>query len=295
MKIAFFGDGPWAHDALIDLLKFTHHDIAFVCGRFKSLDNKLYEISRKNNLRFFSIPNVNTNEFTKFIRDMNVDLLVSMSFNQIFKKSILESTKKGAINCHAGALPFYRGRNVLNWVLINGENEFGITVHFIDEGIDTGDIILQEKFRISDEDNYESLLKIAYRECPKILLSAINLISSGDIKSVKQNDIDKYGSYCVQRLPGDEVINWNQSSTEIFNFVRGLCKPGPMAKTHIDKVPVFINKAETNPLFPIYKGIPGSVVGITDKQNLVVKTLDSVIVVTQYFCDMPIKIGSRLG
>ena len=69
--------------------------------------------------------------------------------------------KYGAINCHAGKLPDYRGRNILNWALINDEKEFGITVHFIDEGIDTGDIILQESFEIKDSDNYKSLLDLA--------------------------------------------------------------------------------------------------------------------------------------
>ena len=73
-----------------------------------------------------------------------------MSFNQIFRKDIINLTPIGIINCHAGKLPFYRGRNILNWVLINDEKEFGITVHFVDEGIDTGDIILQKTFPITD-------------------------------------------------------------------------------------------------------------------------------------------------
>ena len=64
----------------------------------------------------------------------------------------------GTINCHAGKLPFYRGRNVLNWAIINGESEFGITVHFIDDGIDTGDIIKQKTYPISLNDDYKSIL-----------------------------------------------------------------------------------------------------------------------------------------
>jgi methionyl-tRNA formyltransferase len=65
-----------------------------------------------------------------------------MSFNQIFKSEIINLPRLKTINCHAGKLPFYRSRNILNWVLINDEKEFGITVHYVDEGIDTGDIIL---------------------------------------------------------------------------------------------------------------------------------------------------------
>ena len=68
-------------------------------------------------------------------------------------------------------LPFYKGRNILNWVLINDEKEFGITVHYVDEGIDTGDIILQETFPIIDSDDYSTLLDKAYEECPRLHIS----------------------------------------------------------------------------------------------------------------------------
>ena len=84
-----------------------------------------------------------------------------MSFNQIFKQSIISLPELGIISCHAGKLLLYRGRNVLNWVLINDEKEFGITVHYIDEGIDTGDIIIQKSFQIKDTDTYKSLLEKA--------------------------------------------------------------------------------------------------------------------------------------
>ena len=96
-----------------------------------------------------------------------------MSFNQIFKNNLINLPPLKIINCHAGKLPFYRGRNVLNWVLINDENEFGITVHFIDEGIDTGDIILQKTFKIDDTDDYQTLLSRAYKECGSILYDSI--------------------------------------------------------------------------------------------------------------------------
>ena len=77
-----------------------------------------------------------------------------MSFNQIFKREMIDLPKYGTINCHAGKLPFYRGRNILNWALINDEKEFGITVHYMDEGIDTGDIIVQRTYPIGEEDDY---------------------------------------------------------------------------------------------------------------------------------------------
>ena len=153
-----------------------------------------------------------------------------MSFDQIFKTKLFSLPRLGTINCHAGKLPFYRGRNVLNWVLINDEKEFGITVHYVDEGIDTGDIIIQKVFPIFDSDNCDSLLKVAYENCGLLLQSAINLIINKKVKRIKQDQISKHGLYCSKRIEGDEIINWNNSSREIFNFIRALTLPSILAQ-----------------------------------------------------------------
>lgn len=136
-----------------------------------------------------------------------------------------------------------RGRNILNGVLINDEKEFGITVHYIDEGIDTGDIILQETYQITDEDNYDTLLTRAYDGCADVLYRAINMIQYGKANPIKQRDIDPIGMYCGMRIPGDEGIDWNQTSREIFNFIRALCMPGPQAMSWINGRKIRINKA----------------------------------------------------
>lgn len=85
-----------------------------------------------------------------------------MSFDQIFKEELLKLYPRKIINCHAGKLPFYRDRNILNWALINDEKEFGISVHFIDKGINTGDIILQKTYEIKDSDDYTTLLNLCH-------------------------------------------------------------------------------------------------------------------------------------
>ena len=152
-------------------------------------------------------------------------------------------------------MPFYRGRNILNWALINDEREFGITVHYMDEGIDTGDIILQRKFSITDNDDYGTLLETAYVECAKILYDAIKLIQANELIPNPQSEIHPEGMYCGQRREGDEIINWNQTSREIFNFIRAICKPGPVARSFIADEEIKINKASIIENAPSYKGI----------------------------------------
>jgi methionyl-tRNA formyltransferase len=214
-----------------------------------------------------------------------------MSFNQIFRKKIIDLTPIGIINCHAGKLPFYRGRNILNWALINDEKDFGITVHFVDEGIDTGDIVLQETFPITDNDSYKTLLNIAYSECAGILHKALIQIAQDDYSRVNQDTIHPIGSYCGMRSQGDETINWNDSSRNIFNFIRSICKPGPIARTKNGKNEIYINGSKYIKNAPHYIGTPGQVLKKT-QDGFLVKTNDSFLEV--YDFEGKIKVGDRL-
>lgn len=293
MRIGYFGDGPWAHEALKKLNNDETIEIAFVTVRYDNQDSVLTLLAEENGIPLEIHPHINSDEFLDKIKKYKVDLFVSMSFNQIFKEKMINLPRLKSINCHAGKLPFYRGRNVLNWVLINDEKEFGITVHYMDEGIDTGDIILQRTFPITDEDDYSTLLNIAYKECADILYDAIKQIQNGNAKAIKQTTIDKIGMYCGMRKSGDEIINWNSTSREIFNFVRALCKPGPMASSMVNGKEIRINKVLEIQGAKNYINIPGQVLGKTDR-GFYVKTKDTFIEVIEYEYDGKIRVGDRL-
>jgi len=294
LKLGYFADGKWAHESFLKLIKDDTLSIQFICVRYDTTDQVLKKYCDEYHLPYLQYKNINSQEFIDLVKNYNCDLFVSMSFNQIFKKKILAIPRMGTINCHAGKLPFYRGRNVLNWVLINDEKEFGITVHFIDEGIDTGDIILQKTYPISDMDDYSTLLDRAYLECASCLYDSIKLIQDNkNLKLIEQNQIHTIGFYCGMRVPGDEIINWNQSSRDVFNFIRSICKPGPMARTHLNGNEMKINKAKLIDNAPQYKGIPGQIVGIYGCE-FVVKTLDSTLLVIEYDYEEKVRLGDRL-
>lgn len=292
LNIGYFADGPWSHEAFKKLINDSEISIKFICVRFNTEDLTLKNYSKKYNIDYLKVQNVNSVEFIEQLRTYQCDLLVSMSFNQIFKRQIIDLTRYKIINCHAGQLPFYRGRNILNWALINDESEFGITVHYVDEGIDTGDIILQDLHPIQDIDNYFTLLNRAYIECASILYKAVCMFKNGKVEGRKQKDIHPTGFYCNKRKNGDEDINWNNSSRNIFNFIRSICNPGPMARSFIDGSEVRINKVEIVYKAPIYKCTIGAVLNI-DKTGILVKTADSFIKITEYSSEFPLKIGDR--
>ncbi len=281
LKIGYFGDGEWAHGAFELFCSDPMIQIQFVVVRNDHPDPVLINLAEKNHIPWVTNENINSDAFLDWMSSHQSDLFISMSFNQIFKKRTFELPSFGTVNCHAGMLPFYRGRNILNWALINDEKEFGITVHYIDEGIDTGDIIDQKIFPITDSDNYSTLLDKAIKECPTILYGAVKKISSGNAKRIHQETIHPIGMYCSQRKAGDENLDWNQNTRDIFNFIRAICKPGPMARCMLEDDEICINKAAIVPMAHVFKGIPGAVL-YTSKKSVFVKTKDTMIEILEY-------------
>lgn len=294
LKIGYFADGPWSHRALELLASDPRLLVSFICARYSNPDQHLRTRASGLGIEFHVDKNVNSYQFRSAIDKHKCDLFVSMSFDQILRKELYSCPPLGTINCHAGKLPFYRGRNILNWALINDESEFGITVHYVDDGVDTGDIILQHSYPICDDDDYASLLATAYRECPKVLYEAIHLIESGSAKRIAQESIHVCGSICSQRIPGDERIDWRQSSREIFNFIRALARPGPLACTELGGCVVQIAKAEMVADAPKYRCIPGAILA-KDAKGFLVKTGDTFIRITEWISETKLIAGGRFS
>lgn len=293
LYIGYFADGPWAHQAFERLIKDDTIRIVFIMVRYEKQDTVLADYAKQYKIPLLIHENINSEEFIEQVKKYEADLFVSMSFDQIFGKVIRELPPLKTINCHAGKLPFYRGRNILNWVLINDEKEFGITVHYVDKGIDTGDIILQKVYEITDEDSYATLLEKACEGCAVLLYDAIKLVQDNKVKTIQQADIDKVGMYCGRRSAGDEIIDWNQSSREVFNFVRAICKPGPQATSFISGEKILINKVKMVDGARPYKNTVGQVVG-KSRYGFYVKTQDTIVEVVEYTYDGKVKVGDRL-
>jgi methionyl-tRNA formyltransferase len=224
---------------------------------------------------------VNALEQVEAVRKLGAELHVSMSYDQILREPMLKVPRRGTLNCHAGALPFYRGRNPLTWALINGEPEFGVTVHWVDEGIDTGDIVLQVKSPIAVDDNYATLLRRAYIICADTLVEAVERVYQGRDTRTPQSSIDAVGLYCCRRREGDEEIDWNWKSQFIAKFVRALVPPGPGARTRAGDRVFAISAAELLPNSRAYVGIPGEVVD-RGPEGILVKTEDTLLLVREW-------------
>jgi methionyl-tRNA formyltransferase len=278
VKLGYFADGPWAHRALDAILSDGHFEVGLMVLRRNRPDPVLKAMAERLHCPCHAVPDVNDGAFVRTIAAAALDLLVSMSFDQIVHAAIRRAAPLGFINCHAGALPFYRGRNVLSWALVNGERRIGVTVHHIDDGIDTGDIIEQDFFDVGPDDDYGTVLEKAYRQCPITLLKALQALRSGAARRIPQSSIHGVGSYFPRRREGDECIDWSWPSQRIHNFVRAIAPPGPGARAMLRGTPIAVLKTHLVADAPDYIAIPGAVVG-REANAIWVKSGDSFLAV----------------
>ena len=275
MDFVYFGDGLWATKCLQQLLAEGHRALAVILRRRPS-DGTLAEFAQRVGIPVRTPDHVNVPEFVDWVRSLRPGLNISMSYDQILRQPIIESAPLGFINCHAGKLPHYRGRGVINWAIINNEQEIGLTVHYVDEGVDTGDIILQRVLPISWDDTYGAVLEKVQEALPDLLAEAVRLIEEDEVYRQPQAHLE--GSYFSSRIPGDEWIDWHDTSLSIYNKIRAITHPGPGARTVLGSRTLIIWRACYDPNWPKYIATPGEVVGVLPGQGVKVKTGDSTVV-----------------
>lgn len=212
------------------------------------------------------------------IKELKIELLVCLAHPDILRKNILGIFSKGCINYHYG-LPKYQGRHPLNWMIIDGIREIPAAIHYMTEGIDTGDIITQDTILVEREDDYTTLSRKLNILGSELLLHAIKQIESGSVYRCKQ--IKELINYTRKRKPEDSKINWNKTSQQLIRFINALVDPMPNAFGSINSEQVLFKRSIVG------SGI-GKVLAETTDGNYVISTMDGVILVE---CDKKLKQG----
>lgn len=182
----------------------------------------------------------------RFIREREPNLIWVTDYKFLLPEEIIKIPKIGCINLHPSLLPHYRGRAPVNWAIINGERKIGITAHFIDEGVDTGDIIRQIELDISDEDYIGDVLKKLYPLYFEITKSVILDILSGNVSLVKQKHVQT--KIYPRRKPEDGLIDWGMPARSIYNLIRAVSRPYPGAFFYSKGQKIIIWRAEVEDL-----------------------------------------------
>ena len=246
----------------LEILIRSHHEISAVVtipdkpqGRgLKVSESPVKRFSVKNNLTVIQPINLRDEYFSAQIKSLEPDLIVIVAF-RILPKEVFIIPKYGSFNLHASLLPKYRGAAPINWAIINGEKESGVTTFFLDEKVDTGKIIMQESCEISEEDDAGTLHDKLSELGAKAVMSTVNLIemTNGNVQTVNQDN--SLASKAPKISKEFCRIKWEKSAEENFNFIRGL-SPYPGAYTYRNKRLIKIFKTSLTGKEP---GKPGDV------------------------------------
>ncbi len=266
MKLILFAHQNWGIKA-INAFFDMKLDIAKVYTHSLDMDKheKVWYDSIKNICNEKNIPVLECSKLTDFdideIKLINPDLIFSVGWRRLLPKSIFSIPKFGVLNLHDSLIPNYRGFAPINWSIINGEKETGLTIHYIDEGIDTGDIILQKKININFEDTafdvYNRLLDLS----TELFQNVIHMIEKNMIQPQSQKTMSQ-GFFCSRRFPDDGKIDWKQDRVCIYNLIRALCDPYPNAFFIFNSEKYFVKNAKL--IDDDYRGPSGKICAIRD-------------------------------
>lgn len=172
-----------------------------------------------------------SDESHELVKSLNPDLIVVAAYGKILPARILDVPRLGCINVHASLLPKYRGAAPIQWAIIKGEKETGITIMQMDEGVDTGDVLLQEKIEIAGEDTSLSIHDRLAGLGREMIIRALKLLEAGGLTRTRQNHEEAVYAPMLSKEMGE--IDWTKSAEAIFNLVRGL-HPWPGTYTFIN-------------------------------------------------------------
>lgn len=219
------------------------------------------------------------NELLECLQEIKPDICIVSNWYLVLTPEVLASASHGFLGFHASLLPSYRGNAPLVWALINGETRTGITLFYFDQGMDTGDLVAQRAFDVGERDTIASLIDKSSTEVSEILdeVYADLLIGQAPRRVQSQRGI----SYCGVRRPDDGLINWRQSATAVFYFIRAQTIPYPCAFVEVDGVKVRVKSSHVfeHPFF----GVPGVVSVVSGE--IVVACSEGAIVIDEVLSD----------
>ena len=236
LRIVFMGTPDFAVTILQHLIENDYNVVGVItavdkpAGRGRKLNQsavKKYALSQ--NLPILQPTNLKNEEFQEDLKNWNANLQIVVAFRML-PKAVWAMPEYGTFNLHASLLPEYRGAAPINWALINGETKTGVTTFFIDDKIDTGEIILQKEVDIKEDEIVGELHDKLMHLGAGLVAETLDLIATGDVNTTKQPELEEKPAHKL--YPHNCKIDWSKSLTDVYNHIRGL-NPYPAAWTTI--------------------------------------------------------------
>ena len=285
MKLGILSSGNLGKDTLEKIL--LNFNVVFVLTDSNS--QGILSLCEENKIPYFK-GNPRNSKGYDFIKNIEVDIIVSINYLFLIEKDIIQHSKQLTFNIHGSLLPKYRGRTPHVWSIINNEKETGITAHVIDEGCDTGDIISQIKIPINEIETGAEILNKFKLEYYNLILGIFKQLNSGKLELIKQDE--QLATYFGKRTPEDGRINWNWQKDRIKNWVRAQAYPYPGAFSYVNNQKLIIDKVKDCSYGFRFDTENGTILALTP--NIIVKTPNGALEVKKSRRKLKIEIGDIL-
>lgn len=246
MNIVFMGTPDFAVPCLEELINAGHNVSAVFTQPDKPVGRKqiltppeVKVCALEHKIPVYQPKKIKGSNTLEIINDVNPDVIIVVAYGKILQKEILEAARFGCINVHASILPYYRGAAPIQWAVLNGDKETGVTIMQMDEGLDTGDILYLEKTEIGENETSAELFDRLSVIGAKALIKTLVELENGKIISQKQPDIETTYASMINKSMCN--IDWNNSAKDVHNQVRGL-QTWPVAITTINGKNLKIHK-----------------------------------------------------
>ena len=285
MKVIFMGTPDFAVGTLEALIEAGHEVVLAVTqpdkpkGRGKEMQyTPVKECALKHAIPVFQPRRVREAECIEELRKYNADIMVVVAFGQILPKEILEMCTYGCVNVHASLLPKYRGSAPIQWAIIDGEEVTGVTTMQMDEGIDTGDMLLKTEIPIEPKETGGSLFDKLAQAGAKLCVETLEALQNGTVTPIPQGETTTAYAKMLDKQLGD--INWNKTAVEIERLIRGLT-PWPSAYTNWNEKVMKIWDAEVSDIdVEMEDAKPGTIVKV-EKDAFYVQTGEGLLKVCE--------------
>lgn len=228
MRIVFVGAVDFSSHCLREVIQHSRHEVTVLTlplefASFHSDYADLSAVASANNLGFHHIKNINDAETLALVKTLEPDLIFVFGWSQIISKEILDLPRLGCIGTHPTLLPRNRGHHPLVWALVEGLEETGLTFFYLDEGVDSGDILWQQPCSITFEDDAESLYEKVKGLATKGINEFLPLLTTGGSTRLSQDH--SQATYWRKRSEKDGEINWASQTITNYNLIRALTHP----------------------------------------------------------------------
>ncbi|WP_342388782.1 methionyl-tRNA formyltransferase [Salinicoccus bachuensis] len=242
-------------------------------------------IAEENDIPHMTFKNINDDKVVEEIRLIAPDYIFVVGISQLIKEEIISTAKKGVIGYHPTALPKYRGRAALPWLVLLGEKESKTSLFFIDEGMDSGDIVDQETYLIGEGDYAEDVYHASNEALGRMLRRVLKQMKNDAVEATPQ-DHEKT-TYLLKRTPEDGRIDWSAPAEDVHRLIRATSRPYPGAFSHYRDHKVIIWRASVHPNAR-YIGIPGQIIR-SDSMSIDVLCTDGILRIEDYEVDEDVR------